>query len=423
MLPRTQNNQFLDAKSRLEEELLLYCARTRRDLEIAARIELLLQSEVDWTYLLETARRHGMMPLLFWHLESASPEAVPEAYMNELRGHFHSNNLWNLVLTRELLKVHKLFEQNNIFAVPYKGPTFAASVYRNLALRQAGDLDILVEMRDVLRAKELLLSLGYEPAPWLTLSLGHEPTPWRTHTQLTPAQEAALLHFEREYAFERYDSSVHVELQWRIIPRYFSFSLDLESVRTRLQRLPLGGGTVPALATEDLLLILCVHGSKHLWERLQWICDVAETIRSCPEMDWHFVMEHASALGSQRMLLLGLHLARELLEADLPEGVLERIRKDPEVEKLAGEVYTELFQKSEEAGGVLEGSAFRSFHYRMRERQRDRIKYALRTVVEPNGADWMNHPLPRWLFPLYYVIRPLRLAGKYGHRLARKFVR
>ena len=33
------------------------------------------------------------------------------------------------------------------------------------------------------------------------------------------------------------------------------------------------------LAPNDLLLILCVHASWHLWGRLLWICDVAELIR------------------------------------------------------------------------------------------------------------------------------------------------
>ncbi len=131
-------------------------------------------------------------------------------------------------------------------------------------------------------------------------------------------------------------------------------------------------------------------------------------------------MERAVALGSERMLLLGLHLAHELLGADIPENASRRIKTDPVVGELAAEVYEGLFQKHEESRGVLEGSLFHSFHYRMHERRRDRFNYTLHTMIDPNVADWARYPLPECLFPLYYVIRPLRLAGKYGHRLARR---
>ena len=150
MLPETTNMRIPNVAGRIE---FFCCARTRRDPEVAARITTLLEGEVDWDYLLRTAGRHGMIPLPCWHLDHACPEAVPEVYMTELRGHFRSNNLGNLLLSGELLKLYGLFEQNGISAIPNKGPTLAASVYGNLSLRQAGDLDILVGRRDVLRAR------------------------------------------------------------------------------------------------------------------------------------------------------------------------------------------------------------------------------------------------------------------------------
>ena len=67
----------------------------------------------------------------------------------------------------------------------------------------------------------------------------------------------------------------------------------------------------------------------------------------------------------------------------------------------------------------MSSSAFHPFHYRMRERRRDRLGYALLKMVEPNAADWMERPLPEKLFPLYYVLRPLRLLRKFGRRSSR----
>jgi hypothetical protein len=381
------------------------------------RIEALLQEDIDWEYLLEMAAKHRMLPLLYWHANAVRSELMPEGVLSRLRHYFQTNKLLALLLARELLNLYELFERRGIPVIPYKGPVLAAYVYGDLGLRTTGDLDMLVRRQDVLKAKKLLMSRGYEP------------TRRKTEAQLTPAQEAAFLRFEREYPFEHYDNDLSVELHWGVLDTHFPFSIDLESVRKRLQFVSLGGGgAVPVLAPEDLLLILCAHASVHFWERLQWISDVAETVRVRREIDWNLVMERASSLGSERMLLLGLHLARELLGTDIPEEASRRIRKDPVVGELAAEVYEGLFQnrsilwdvRHEKSRGIFQGSLFRSFHYRLHERRRDRFRYTLHTIINPNVADWARYPLPEWLFPLYYVIRPLRLAGKYVYKLARR---
>jgi hypothetical protein len=64
-----------------------------------------------------------------------------------------------------------------------------------------------------------------------------------------------------------------------------------------------------------------------------------------------------------------------------------------------GEVRETLFRKPDSTRGLLDGSAFYPFHYKMRERRRDRIRYFLRTATIPNESDWMERPLPEELFP------------------------
>jgi hypothetical protein len=53
------------------------------------------------------------------------------------------------------------------------------------------------------------------------------------------------------------------------------------------------------------LLILCVHGSKHRWRRITWICDVAEPIHAHRDPKGPQVIVQAVALGGEHMLLLG----------------------------------------------------------------------------------------------------------------------
>lgn len=384
---------------RPEDKLLLCCARTILESDRVERIRDLLREDIDWTYLIRTALSHGMIALLYWSLNNTCPEAVPRAILDQLRGYFHDNARRNLILTGELLKLLKLFEVHGIPAISYKGPVLAASAYGDLALRHFYDLDILVHERDVLKAKNLLISRGYRQ---------------------TGVQEAVHLQPHCEYGFVRDDGRAIVELRWRItshrqIPsRHFSFSLDRGRLWERLEPVSLGGREILTLSPEDLLLIFCLHGAKHLWERLGWICDVAKLIGVHQGMDWEEVMRRARSLGSGRMLFLGLFLASDLLGAALPEEVWQRVQADPVVKSLATQVRQRLFREANDSPGIFESSLF---YLRARDSLQDRVMYCLYLVhfaITPNMKDQAFLPLPAFLSFLYYPLRPIRLIGKYG---------
>ncbi len=377
---------------RPEAELLLCCARTAMDAERAERIRQLLQEDLNWDYLLQAALKRRVMPLLYWHLNASGPEAVLDGHLDIFRAYIHHIVRHNLLLTAELCRILSLFEAHGISAIPFKGPVLAAILYGNLALRQFGDLDILVRKQDVLSAKDLLVAQGYR--------------------------------CQRERTWE--DRLVHgngsiVDLHWGIAPGYFSFPLDPEHLWERAKPLSLGGTTALTLSPEDLLLILCVHGAKHCWKRLKWICDVAELLRVHEGVDWEEVMAAARTLGSWRMLCLGLFLAHDLLGAPLPREVWQRVQADHTVKALASQVREQLYQEVNTQPLFLEAST-RLFHLRMRERLRDRIQYCLRyfpryylrSATSPNAADQEFLPLrPSFSF-LHYLIRPFRLLGQYG---------
>ncbi len=232
---------------------------------------------------------------------------------------------------------------------------------------------------------------------------------------LTGAQDAALLRSQSEYVFSSRDGKVVVELHWRFAPAYFSSPLDLDRLWDRLRWISLGGVQVRSLGPEDLLLVLCVHGSKHCWERLEWICGIAEVVRTQSTPDWPRVIEEAAREGSVRMLFLGLLLADQLLGAPIPEEVLRRARRDSGAQALAAEVRARLFRGTQRAPGMLETTWF---HLRARERLADRIRYCLRLALTPTVGDFELVSLPATLYFLYYVLRPIRLARKYGSRRA-----
>ena len=69
--------------------------------------------------------------------------------------------------------------------------------------------------------------------------------------------------------------------------------------------------------------------------------------------------------------------------------------------------------------GVLEALPF---HLRMTERWQDGVRHCIRLATTTTAGDWALLSLPKCLFPLYYMIRPVWLIGKYGRRLLRRFL-
>jgi len=402
-------NSTLVSINRPETELLVTCALVCEEPEREARIRALLQKGIDWTYLLWAARRHGMIPLLYRHLDATCPEAVPRATMDQLRNHFQENARHNVMSTGQLIKLLDLFGAHEVPVIPYKGPTLAAFAYGNLALREFIDLDVLVRKQDVPRANELLISLGYRR---------YDPE-GDSVQELTRAQEDALLYFWKEYNYVHPDLGIMVELHWAIIERDYALRLDPEELWGRLKQISLGGRPVLTLSQEDLLLILCIHGCHHLWERLSWICDVAQLIhRHNEEIDWQQLIEQARRLGSERMLFLGLFLASDLLGATLPKEVLQRVEADPVVKALAKQMRGWLFR---EPGRPLPLFEDKIFQLRLRERQQDKILLGFHMVMTPSIADLTLLSLPRALFPLYYMLRPIRMIRTLGWRLLERF--
>jgi len=383
---------FKSIAARPENELLLLCARVRVGKDEAARIESLAAGALDWDYLFRLAQRHAVLPLLQRSISEHARDAAPQTFRQKLRDRFRENATRNLLLAGELVRIARLFESEGVPVLAYKGPALAVSAYGDLSLRRFVDLDIVVRARDVRRAGELLGSLGFG------LSDG-----------LSESQEKFLLRRQHNIAYTRDAGRLIVELHWGLASEKFAELPLSEGVWERAETVAFGGGEVRSLSTEDLLLALCVHGAKHLWERLAWVCDVAELLNSRASLDWGGVLRRAQDSRTERMLLLGLSLASGLLGATLPESIRRAIRDDPTTDTLSGSVAEKLF-----AGAEFEPSGFAAsvrFNLSARTRLREKIRY-FRFILTPTDGDLAALSLPPSLSFVYYLLRPVRLLRK-----------
>ena len=385
---KTQNRNLCLSVFVVEHELLLCCARTTAS---EAKVRELAATNVDWEYLFLLARRHSVLPLLYLQLERHASDLVPAEKLRELKQHYFENSARNTILTAELCRLITLFAASGIEAIPYKGPALALFAYDNVSLRRFVDLDVIVKKSDVLKTREILLAQDYTPSKSLSLS-----------------QQELLLRTQHNMQFSRDNHRLILELHWEVAPHLFASTVDADSLWQNLVTIDLNGTRVKTLSAEDLLFSLCVHGSRHLWERLGWICDVAELLAR-RDFAWDALLKRAANADSERMFLLGLYLAEQLLDGPLPAELKQRCNADERLRSLSENIVEHLFSGTTH----VPATSREIFKYNLgvRKTLSARARYLLH-MLRPTDSDLGAHALPARLSFAYYLMRPFRLLGR-----------
>jgi hypothetical protein len=376
-----------------EDEFELLCALAGAELapERVERIANWDLSTLNWSEILRLAEHHGVLPLAARNLIEYS-RGLPPEIERSLRSAYKANLRRNLWFTAELARIMQHFERRQLRAVPYKGPALAQSLYRDPGLRSFSDLDFLISSADFERAKQALAEIGYRPA-----------------ADLIPAVERFWLRKGYERSFDGAAGKNLVELQWALLPHFYGVDLGVEDLLARAGRTVAGGCEMPCLSPEDSALVLCLHAAKHLWTRLIWLSDIAETLRT-QTLDYSLVFSQARALGIARILGVSFWLVKNVLRAELPKPAEEMIASDPRVPALGGEFAERLARG---AAYDFESTEYFRLILKLRERRGDRLRYLWRLVWTPGVGDVAAVRLPEALFPLYRIVRIGRLLRKF----------
>src|ERR1043165_3598222 len=379
---------------RRENELIVCCSRREAD---AAELRTLLTEEINWEYVFATAQAHGVLPLLHKPLGG---ESVPSQVLSRLKRESVANSQNVLHLIAKQLRVVRLFKENGIPIALFKGPLLAQMAYGEISLRQAGDIDVLINRRDFDHARTLLESLGYEMRP-----------------RLTNAQLASHLNNHCELQFMRDEWFTVVDLHWELAPRSFVFNLRAADVMSRLQQVSFAGTAVETFGADDLVLYLAMHGAKHLWRRLEWIASLSESVRV--NLNWNLVVQLAEQAHATRMLALGLRLVEKFSNQTIPADVFANVDANGNMQRMSEQVAAQLFNTF----GAAESTETNLYNLRIMDRKRDALVSTLRAIFVPTLPDWQALALPAPLHSLYYAFRPLRLSKVYTTSLWRRMRR
>lgn len=267
---------------------------------------------LDWKQVIALGRRHGVSPLLFYRLQTFKVSETLKV-LKALRADYYAATAQAMLRERELVRVLTALDRAGAPVVLLKGAALAHTVYPDPALRQMGDLDLLIRREHLERAREALEALGYV----------HQPGPPQRfnpfNTEFTG--EVSFLHATGGH-------STLVELHWELFCIELfrrTIALDVQALWARAVPLQVGDVTALSLAPEDTLAHICLHLAMHGFTHLRGYTDIVQMVK-VGQVDWDVFAERVRQSRIRVACYFPLWWAEQAWSVPVPGEVLQALR-------------------------------------------------------------------------------------------------
>ena len=383
-----------------EDQLCLLLLRSELSPDAERQALELLASPLGWQLVLERARTHEVLPLLYRNLEALGFAGMPEPARAELADAYGNNAIRNVLLAKELARVLAQLGEAGVPVMPLKGAALAESLYGDPALRVSADIDILVPPKYFIEAFRLIVSSGYQsrftPPPLLELLARY-------------GKDCALVREDRACV---YPLQLHCGLVWGgPVERDLLEQIWSEAVRKTFYGVP-----AFALSADWEFLYLAVHAARHGLTPLKWLVDL-DRLCARGAVDWEKVKEKARRLAWEGAVRSSLAACAALLDTPVeplfpgplfPGPLFSSPLSRGNDSRPPRPKLTEQFHLSRPSALQIPSEVI--FGARLLKSRSRKLRFLAARLFIPTSADCRLLPLPSSLFFLYYPLRPLRVA-------------
>jgi len=344
----------------------------------------------NWHPFLVLVKRHQMSMLAANALRQAGVE--PPANLVRIDG---EQRMKALSITGEAVRLVEALGEVGITAVILKGPLLSQTLYRDPAMRQSVDLDLLVDWEQFRAACEALAPLGYRV-------ISNEPPwdDWRIEPWRRLAKDITLFHSEREFSLELHHRLKSPEA---LLPGL--------GVAQTTGAVTMAGREFPAFERADLFTYLCVHGATSFWDRLKWLADIRALLAGAREDEIAQLQAHSEGLGTGRCTALALQLCHRLWNQALPADLLNLPAHDARLAELLRASMSRLRSRERRPSSIA-NSLDRRLLMHLRDDQAYRRAQGAEFIYDNELLEETRIP-----YPLRFLYLPLRLAMFFQRKL------
>jgi hypothetical protein len=236
---------------------------------------------------------------------------------------------------------------------------------------------------------------------------------YRMDHEISASKKLLLMKNVHHHHLFNSQSRIIVELHWTIAPRYYDLEMDTAQILKRIESRALMGRQILELSAEDSIILISQHGAKHVWSRLSWICDMAGLIRD-DGISLINAIQKMKAAGEERIILLGLLLAEELLGSKIPSDISLTAKCDRAFVDVSQKILQRLISEISLSEDSRKDGIFQSILYmNLYSRPTQKACFFLRMISDPVDYDMSTIELPDRALPLYRLVKILRMMMTY----------
>ncbi|SES10106.1 nucleotidyltransferase domain-containing protein [Salipaludibacillus aurantiacus] len=383
------DNQALGLRQLPQELKLILALLQERNHDVYQNPRLL--TTINWDLFIELCVHHRLYPLLYPEIKKQKGKVFPPSVVETLF-HYYQQNTFNMLhLCGETAFINKLFTENNIRLLFLKGPHLARELYGDYSLRTSNDLDFLIQGQDLETAEKLLEKHGYEKEDYIRTVLNDWK--WRHH----------------HVTYYHPDKGTKLEVHWRLHPGPGK-EPDFNDLWARRKTGTFTETPVCTLGKEDLFVFLALHGARHGWSRLRWLCDIHQLTGQA--LDQVLLKKLLKASGSVHIGEQALRLSAILMNTAIPEGK-GSFRFKKRSEKLADRAFYYFKNMVNlHTDPVPEEVSEYHKHYLFSLMSYPQKAVFLLSFLYPYPEDAETMPLPKPLHFLYFPLRPFLWAWR-----------
>jgi|GEM_PF-6268209 len=378
-------------------EMALAVLILRVYLQRSGREELSLfiaESKVDWQVFGQIAKAHKIMPVIYKVL-SAHTREIPNDFLEKMRGYCLKTAAANMRNFEELVRLHQLLKKNGIRNIPYKGVLLSYLLFGDLIARETSDIDFLIDKKDFREAHRLLENDAYKP---------------RFYNQDFEKQFLSTSH-ELLYRRKTETGAFKIELHWAATSVMMDVQLPDKYLFEHTENLQLSGASIDVFDPESHFVMLLVHhGVNDVWRSLRHCLDVTLYVEQYRDkINW---AKFKNLLVNTRLLhttTVGFDISRHLFGVEPPPG-FEAGQPTPD------SLFENILQFPPLEKGKLNFSNLKQQLF-LRDSFKSRVSLLVayaRAGITPNIRDMEAYAIPKWLYPLYYILKPFRIISRRG---------
>lgn len=366
--------------------------------------EYIRKNEINWDLFLLSCSLHGIRPIVYKTIINTS---IPSEIKVKIKSGlvFLAAKSWNFALETE--RIVKLLNSYKIKALPYKGVAFSKQFFGDLISRESSDIDLTIEKKDLLSVIKIMEDDGYLTDNAAYNYLGHRYT-----------EEYKDLCFNK---FKNKIRLFHIEFHWSVAERYFSMDKKVTDLfndpgnNLVLFRKPI----ISLNANKHFVAVLINHIWRDIFKDIKALIDLGKCLQDdYSSFDWDDIQTHIENLNLKNGFSISVIVVKELFGIRNTACVPSKVEQ-----KVINRFIAQSLRVYPTGHFNLRSKTFFLSQLLLRENMHDKLHFSLaflRHCFYPTEIDFQYIKLPRYLFFVYPLLKPVRFLFKRTNRIESK---